>query len=210
MAIQITGQSQGLLTVSQKSGSPASINTGWQNELLMTELLPRYFYLTALGLTFGAQWAAAATAAPSATAVGAFGLFNPPGSGKNLAIIDCTITQTTVTAATTVLQAGWQAIPNQTPTSQTATTVISNLSIGNSSASVAKALTAGTVVGAPTATFRNSFSTYTDLAAGDLLPTIKDVIDGAIIVAPNSTIALVSVANTPSVSLSMTWVELPI
>lgn len=210
MPVQITGQAQGLSSTSQKSGSPAAVNTGWQNELLKSDLFPRFAYMGLSGLIFGATWAAAATAAASATAVGAFGLFNPAGSGKNLVLLDAFASLTTVAAATTVLQAGYQPIPNQTPTSQTSSTVISNLMIGNANASVAKALTAGTVVGAPTATVRSFASFYMDLAAGDAITSVRDQLDGAIIIAPNSTLAIVSVANTPTINLSLTWAELPI
>lgn len=210
MALQITGQSQGVLTTSQKSGAPAAVNTGWHNELLKSDLFPRFAYLSANGLIFGATWAAAATAAASATAVGAFGLFNPANSGKNLVLLDALASLTTVAAATTVLQIGYQPIPNQTPTSQTATTVISNLMIGNGNLSVAKALTAGTIVGAPTATIRSFASFYMDLAAGDQVTSVRDQLDGALIVAPGSSVAIVSVANTPTINLSLTWAELPV
>lgn len=210
MALQITGQPQGIQTQSQKSGTPSAVNTGWQNELLKSDLFPRFAYLALNGLVFGATWAAAATAAASATAVGAFGLFNPSNSGKNLILLDALASQTTVAAATTVLQIGYQPIPNQTPTSQTATTVISNLMIGNGNTSVAKALTAGTVVGAPTATVRSFGSFYTDLAAGDMVTSVRDQLDGAIVIAPGSAIAVVSVANTPTINLSLTWAELPV
>lgn len=209
MAIQITGQSSGFQTVSQK-GTPAAVVTGWQNELQTSDMYPRFTYIGMAGLVFSATWAAAATAAASATATGAFALFNPANSGKNLVILDAIASLTTVAAATTVLQVGYQPIPNQTPTSQTASTVISNLLIGNGNLSVAKALTAGTVVGAPTTTVRSFASFYMDLAAGDAITSVRDQLDGCLIISPGSSIAIVSVANTPTINLSLTWAELPV
>jgi hypothetical protein len=211
MSTQITGQAQGVvLSTSQKAGAPAAVSTGWHNELVKSDLLPRFAYLGLNGLIFGATFASAATAAASATATGAFALFNPSNSGKNLVLLDALASLTTVVAATTVLQIGYQPIPNQTPTAQTATTVISNLLVGSGNLSVAKALTAGTVVGAPTATVRSFASFYMDLAAGDQVTSVRDQLDGALIIAPGSTVAIVSVANTPTINLSLTWAELPI
>jgi hypothetical protein len=210
MALQTSGQVVKGSLPGYSSGSAPVFSQDQFGGILVSELNARYANLGLTGAIFGAQYAAAATAAASATAVGAFGLFNPAGSGKNLVLLDAVVSITTVAAATTVLQAGFQAIPNQTPTTQTATTVITNAFVGSSVTSVAKALTAGTVVGAPTATFRTVGSFYLDLAAGDIVTSIKDQIDGEIIIAPNSTLSLVSIANTPTVSLSLTWAEVAI
>ena len=43
MSLPITGQAQGLFQqISQKSGTPQAFSSGWHNEMLVSELLPRY------------------------------------------------------------------------------------------------------------------------------------------------------------------------
>lgn len=211
MALQVTGQAQGVvLTSSQKSGAPGAISTGWHNEAIVSELMPRFGYAALAGYTFSAEWPSAATAAASATSTGAIALFNPSGSGKNIILLNAAFVLNAVAAATTVLVAGYQAIPNQTPTARTATTAPTCMNVGSGNLSVASALTAGTVAGAPTATPRVGASWYSDLVATGMTTSIVDVIDGAIVIAPNSTLAIVSVAGTPTLIATMTWLELPI
>lgn len=216
MALPVTGQAQGLvLGASQKAGSPAAISTGWHNEFLLTELLPRYSNLVQAGVVFSLNFPAAAFAAPSATATGAFFLFNPPGSGKNLHIIDCNIAITTWTLETTTTQAiSIIPVPNQTPTgtSSTGVTIYNNL-IGSGNKSVASGFVSGTLVGAPVLGLRTVGSFAMATAVGAESFWIKDEIAGAIIVPPGSGIEVQSVSATEADItgiVGLTWAELPI
>jgi hypothetical protein len=212
MAYAFTGQAQGvLLTTSQKSGSPAAVSTGWHNELLKSDLLPRYHYLVSQGVVFGVQYASAATAAASATATGSFGFYNPNGSGVNLVLLDATIVLNSAAAVVTGQAVGMVGVPNQQPTTTTPGNTPVNFLIGSGKTSAAKTYTAGTLVGAPTASSR-VWSFFNDVAsgAGALPGSILDPLDGKVVIAPNSGIDFVSVANTPTIILALTWAELPI
>jgi hypothetical protein len=216
MALPITGQAQGLvLAASQKSGQPASVSTGWHNELLLTELLPRYSNLVQAGVVFEINFPAAAFAAPSATSTGAFFLFNQPNSGKNLHLIDTQVAVTTFTAiATASMAVAIIPVPNQTPTSTSSTGVtIYNALVGASNPTVAKGYVSGTLVGAPVLGQRTiaSFVILTAVGAGALWQ--KDVIDGAVVVAPGSGIEIQSVSGTEADItgiVGLTWAELPV
>lgn len=181
--------------------------TIYGNAPLFNEMLPRFGAVTNQAGVFGVQYASHATAAASATAVGSFGLFNPSGSGKVLVLLQANFVLNSVAATTNVLTAGYQLIPSQTPSSQTAGNTPQCMLIGSAATASAIALTAGTVVSAPTTTPRIGASWYVDLAAGDIQTSIVDNIDGAIIVGQNSTLAIVSIANTPTILLSLVWAE---
>lgn len=201
-----------------KPGSLPNYGTGTNQEVTqdqfgavaVSEFNARYYNLVAQGLVYGVQFASAATAAASATATGAFCLFNPASSGKNLVLLDMTMLLNAFTAATTGLVAGIQLVSNQTPSTITAGNTPSNLLAGSTNGAVAKPYTAGTLVGAPTGVARISGGWYFDLAASALQTSIKDQVDGAIVIAPGSMANIVSVANTPTIIAGLTWAEIPV
>jgi hypothetical protein len=86
MSLQVTGQSQGVLSASQKSGIPAACNTGWHNELLKSDLLPRYSYLVLAGKVYSLSVAAGNPTAYAGAAAGTplLAVYNPLNSGVNL------------------------------------------------------------------------------------------------------------------------------
>lgn len=215
MALQVTGQAQGLIaTTAQKSGAPAAVSVGWSNEQISSELLPRFSNLVQAGVVFSLNYPSAAFAAPSATALGAFALFNPPNSGKNLHILDIQIGITTWTlVTTTAVVIGAIFIPNQAPTSTTNTGAVpaSNL-VGSGTPTVAKPYVTGTVVGAPLLANRvvADFLLATAAGAGDLWSV--DHVDGAIVIAPGSGIQIQGVSGTEADVtgiVGITWAELP-
>jgi hypothetical protein len=214
MALQVTGQAQGIvLTASQKAGAPASVSTGWHNELLKSDLLPRYANLVQAGVVFGVGYAAAALAAPSATASGSFTLYNPIGSGKNLVLMEVTAALTTFTAvATTICAIGAYTFTNQTPTALTPGNTPLNALVGAGGGSVAKTYTAATIVGGNTFPIRQVGNTgiLTPVGfAGDLM---KDEVAGALVVAPGSGFGLAATATAAddTIQVCYTWAELPI
>lgn len=210
MALQITGQAQGILSASQKAGSPASINTGWHNELLKSDLLPRYANLVLNGVVFYActQGAIAVTNL-AATATG-FILSNPAGSGKNLLILEI-LTAQDLAAAAAIDVISVSAVTNilATATVHTTPLTVASSLIGGPSNAVGKADSSATLGATPVlirTLFANSVSAT---ATTSVPPFVKDEVAGAIIVAPGTAIALNS-ATASSFQTSMTWAELPI
>lgn len=212
MSLQITGQAQGLVVpIAQKSGQANAVSTGWNNELLVSELIPRYAALALSGNVFDVTYTAASLAIPSATATGSFALFNPAGSGKNLVLLKVAVGLQTFTAGTTALGIGLQYVPNITPTTTTPGNVPQNALVGSQLGAVAKPFTAGTLVGAPTVLGTIFETFYADLAASSQPSGIQVEVDGAIIVAPGSGICLCSTAApiTNTVTCAYKWAELP-
>lgn len=213
MSTQITGQAQGVvLATAQKSGSPASLSTGWNNELLISELLPRYTSLVQAGVVFGVGFAAAALAAPSATSSGSFTLYNPLGSGKNLILLEITTALTTFTAvATTICAIGAYTFTNQTPTGLTGGNVPLNALVGSGNASIAKTYTAATIVGGNTFPIRQVGNTGVLTAVGFAGDLMKDEVAGALVIAPGSGFGLAATATAAddTVQVAYTWAEIP-
>lgn len=175
----------------------------------VSEIQARYYENTYRGNVFGVTFPVAALAAASATVLGAFALFNPANSGKNIVIHDIEIVLGSLTASTSPLQVAVIAIPNQTPTSVGAGNTPVCTFVGNGANSVAKTYVSGTTVGAPTTAFRFAGAFYLDLAAGDVQSSIKDIVDGEVIVGQGSAIQLVALATVPTntVGVSFTWSE---
>jgi hypothetical protein len=216
MSLQITGQAQGLLlATSQKSGAPSAISTGWHNEALVTELLPRYADLVLTGVVFSLNFPAAAFAAPSSTATGAFFLYNPSGSGKNLVLLDTQVALTAFTAiATQTTAVGIIYVANQAPTSTSSTGItIRNNLIGSSNGSIAAGYVSGTLVGAPTLANRIIADFGVLTAVGFANASQKDEIAGSVIVAPGSGIEVQALNGTEADItgiVGITWAELPV
>src|SRR5271155_5230297 len=197
---------------SKQVGQSLTVGFGETTDLLATELQARYYQNTYRGNKFGVTFPTAAAAVASATALGAFCLFNPATSGKNLVIDDIVAQLITFTAGATVVPLAVAAIPNQTPTSTGAGTTPTCTLIGSSNGSVAKTFVSGTLVAAPTVGFRHLAGWYTDLAAGDMASSVKDEVAGSICIAPGSGIQVVAFGtpSTNTVSVSMTWDEIPV
>jgi hypothetical protein len=188
---------------SKQVGQALTVGFGETSDVMVTELQARYYENTYRGNKFGVTFP---------TALGAFCLFNPASSGKNLVINDIIAQLITFTAGATVVPLAIVAIANQTPTSTGAGTTPTCTLIGSSNGSVAKTFVSGTIVGAPTVAFRHLAGWYTDLAAGDMGSSVKDEVAGAICIAPGSGIQVVAFGtpSTNTVSVSMTWDEIPV
>ncbi len=195
--------------VGKQTGQNLTAGFGEFSDLLVTELQPRYYQNTYRGSVFGVTFASGSAAAASATATGAFSLFNPLSSGKNLVLIDAIVTLVTFSVTTTFFGYGLAGF-TQTPTTVTLGNTPVNQFIGGAATSVAKTYTVGTLVGASTATVRQLAAFYPDLAAGDMVASIKDEIAGVVVVQPGSGIDLVSTttAGTATQILSYTWAEI--
>jgi hypothetical protein len=185
---------------------------GEYQELLVSELMPRYYEQCYRGNVFTVQFAAAALAAASATAVGNFGIYNPAGSGRNLVLLDSTVVLVTFSAGTSGLQVALQSW-NYLPTSQT-TVAVNNGFFGGPLNATAKGipLSAGTLVGQATTAVKLLGGFYLDLAAGDTVGSVTYNFDGKIMVAPGYGFSFISIATVPTqtVSIDLTWMEIPI
>lgn len=216
MSFQVTGQSQGVLSASQKSGAPAAVNTGWHNEFLKSDLLPRYSYLALAGKVFSVGNTAFAALTAPGTAVTGLTLFNPTGSGVNAIILDIEAAFTPLTLATVavtpVLSASAQA---STPTATTPLTATSALA-GAGFTPQCKTYSAATIsaTGNIARIIGNWQSTVltTNGGATAVAAFIKDEVAGALIVPPGSLVYLGGLGTVAdaSVAASMTWAELPI
>jgi hypothetical protein len=216
MALQITGQAQGLIApIAQKSGQANAVSMGWNNELLVTELLPRYANLVLTGSVFAVQYGTNSTYMTAST-VGAFGLFNPVGSGKNLVLLDSTVVIVSMPAANaSTFMLGLVAVP-QFPTSPGAGNLPVNQLVGSQLQAVGKTFTSGTLTSASTAASRLVFSFFQDAAATTSIVTpvsYRDQIDGEVIIAPGNGVALFPNTSGSSATTSIiwtpTWAELP-
>jgi len=212
MALQVSGQvSRGGLPAAA-AGSNPPVSQGQFGEAMVTEINARYYNLVNAGLVFGSVYPAAATIAASSTIMGAFALYNPPGSGKNLVLLDCSVAVSTIAASTTYYAVGLAGNPSlpTTPTAITLGNTPANLNFGSAVASVAKTVVAGTTAGATTTIARLVGSFYYDLVAGDSINSIKDQIDGAIIVGPGGYVSLYSISGTPTIVAGFTWAEITV
>jgi len=211
MALQITGQAQGLIApIAQKSGQANAVSMGWNNELLVTELLPRYANLVLTGSVFSVQYGSSSTFM-TGTSVGAFGLFNPVGSGKNLILLDSTVSITaSPAAAVTPVIIGLVMVP-QFPTATGAGNLPVNQLSGSQLQAVGKTFTSGTLSAATTALSRISFPMYFDLVASSLLPfAYRDQIDGGVVIAPGAGVCLFQTTGAAQAIIwDVTWAELP-
>ena len=157
----------------------------------------------------------AATGVAPGTAIGttaAFSLYNPPGTGVNLAILKATMGYVSGTLGAGVVH--WLANTNVAAAASTGTAITAvNCLLGGGIAAQGKPLTTVTLPVAPTI-MRPFCSLQASLASTAVEPwQIVEEVDGEIIVAPGCTISLHGTAAagaTPLVVFGLTWEELPV
>lgn len=178
----------------------------------VSELNARYGSLTLAGVVFGVQFAQGAAAAASATAAGAFVLYNPVNSGKNLVLLESVVTLATGSVQTTNYDYGIATWTNQNPTAVTPGNTPQCTLVGSGNTAVAKTATVATIVGGSTVPIRQIASFQNGATAAFGSASVKDEIAGAVVVAPGSGIDLVAItaAGTAAQVLSYTWAELPV
>lgn len=213
MSLQITGQAQGLiLTSSQKAGVAGSLSTGWHNDLLVSELIPRYSYAALAKVMFHGSLTASAALVAAGTAAGPLTLFNPANSQMNAILTHVNVglgavptagaNEVTVQLATTV---------NGTLSATTPGGKITNGNLSATSGSV-QLLTAATVSAAVTP-IRN-LGYFGDVATTSVMINgqIEVELAGSIVLAPGSFVTLIGLGTTPanfSVVAGATWLEIP-
>jgi hypothetical protein len=200
-------------TTGKQVGQVPIASAGEFGEVLVSELMARYYEQNYRGNLFGVGYTAAALAAPSATASGSFTLYNPLNSGKNLVLLEITTALTTFTAvATTICAIGVYTFANQTPTALTPGNTPLCALIGSGNASVAKTYTAATIVGGNTFPIRQIANTGILTAVGFAGDLNKDEVAGALILTPGNGFGLAATATAAddTIQVAYTWAEIPV
>ncbi len=218
MPTQITGQAQGLIqTISQKAGQPAAVSTGWHNELVKSDLVPRYAYLNFAGSVFTAAQTAGTVAIALTTGGTTLVLFNPNNSGKNLVLLSACVTleaEVNATQQASVLLGG-----AATGATQTLTTPLAAQSglVGNGVVAAAKPLVSSTFTNTAVALrYLGAFGQSANATAVGT-PTItsfKDEIAGEIVVPPGAFVGVYVLTGGTladvTLASSFSWAELPV
>jgi len=219
MPTPITGQAQGLVQqVSQKSGAPGAVSVGWHNELIKSDLLPRYGYLSLAGVVYTVSNPAAGvlSAAGNVSPIAAAGtpilaLYNPLGSGKNLVVIAATAAVFSATASP--LDVVLNVVDSQTVTATTNLTPV-NTSTLRASGSVALAFSLVALTGLTAMKMYRALTAAAgaaDATAGMNAPG-KDDFAGELIIPPGGVVAVATGAagTAAQILASLTWAELPV
>ena len=226
MAQPITGQAQGIvLASSQKSGQPAAFSAGWHNEMVATELLPRYAYLALSGLVYsisssgGGQTQVAANL--FSTAIATFqpivGLYNPLTNNKNAVILKAWVGNSAYPASATIPGGFFWVVSSGQSITQAGTVPTSNLTLKQTGSSVIglvnQALTGAT---GSLITLRPLAATLQSIAepataVNTSSPVLEEQTEGAIVIPPGGVIGIANgVTGTTSTFIAgMTWAELP-
>lgn len=139
-------------------------------------------------------------------------LWNPPSSGKNLALLKCSVGYVSGTLGAGTIALGF--VPAQVTVPTTGTELTPVCSMVGMPRGVARAFTGSTFTAAPTL-FRPVFAQGAFLAT-TATPTdwATAIIDGEVIVPPGSAIALqgnpCAAGTSPLVMFGMSWEEIPI
>lgn len=208
----IQGKTGNLLTNQQSDGTQLDLPLGIFGSVMVNTQFGKYHELAARGSLYIGATALAGTIIPvnASNLVSTFTLWNPLGSGVNVALISYDAGLITATAVIGSLALVYQASVGSAilaPTSQTALTPVNAL-VGSGRAPAARLLSAGTLTGTPSvlATLGVSFGTTT-ASAGPV--TIHKEFDGTLIIPPGVLITTVSTAaQTAAMQQQFVWAEL--
>lgn len=170
---------------------------------------PDYYEAVAAGSVYSAQTAVAGVAPGTALGTtGAFTLANPAGSGVDLIIIEGTMGYVSGTLGAGVVT--WNVNNDNDAAAVTGTAITEvNMKLGGRDG-VGRALTTSTLPVAPTP-IRPFCSLGASLASTAAVPsTVKDRVDGLIVVPPGTSVTLHATAaagTSPLVVFGMTWME---
>jgi hypothetical protein len=192
---------------------------GKQGDGIVSELKGKFATAAYRGRVFVANNGIAGAVIPvitSTTSQTAISLYNPPGSGINVELIELVVATSITTATGVVGSLGFGVLENigsgtAIPTSQVAATnIIGSPWSGIAPSPTAKALNTATIVAA---TVFISVALQWGLTTGQAGPSNTGVYrpDGAIVVGPGTLIALQgTVAQSSSFVQQITWAEWPV
>lgn len=194
--------------VSNQDGSLAQMRAGRSGALMVADSDPRYYDPVNRGITFAAAGQAAVTLGAGLSATSVWSLYNPAGSGVNLALVEFTFAFSAAPAAAAVVfLTAPGAIAQAAPTALTALTTWQSAKYGTALlSSQARVYTAATLAAAPVVT-RILGSV---VAASSITPpTLGGDIAGAIVIPPGAHVTLQASAAASGFP-SMTWTEIPV
>lgn len=200
----------GITTTSNATGSTPFAPAGNQGDLLVSELHGKHFSANYRGKVFVATAAAVTVPAIAASLVSVFTLWNPPGSGVNMELIETTVVP--VLATTVVDGIGWYFSTAALTAAGTFTTAGTPqpLNVGAGFISAGKFYSAYTHSGTPVLVdLIGGFGATTDAVSS--MP--QKFYDGRLILPPGiaMSIAMTTAAGTGSgLTLSASWQESPV
>lgn len=220
MGMPVTGAAQGIiLAASQKAGQPQALSTGWHNEAIVSELLPRYAYglLAAKLFCISLNSAAAVTAyAGAAAGTPMIAAYNPVGSGVNLIPVYCSVfNAVAASAAGSATFSLWSGVTATAITAApTASATPRNMLTGSASGSVASGYTNAALTGAAALNIALPINTYywaTAASAANVTPPPVEI-PGIMAAPPGGYLALGGSAALTSATWGglLVWMELPI
>lgn len=201
-------------------GQNVPASAGEYGDVLISELMPRYYENVYRGIVFNASNQAAVTAPAALTASSLnFTLYNPLGSGKNLVPLSLDITVLPVTETTAglyeVVLAANVAPSQAAPATVTPLTILSNL-LGSSASPAGKAYSTATLAAVPTIIKALMTIISPTAVAGAALMNNSPSFDlaGAFIITPGNYISVQGINTTettaPGLLCAMSWVEVPV
>lgn len=194
-------------------GSVNPMRAGTFGELLVNDAVGKYFELARAGHIYVASMQAGANLGTALTATAiTFTLFNPPGSGMDIALLECAAVITTEPAvaagAKAVLVYAANEDPEQAlPTATTKLTVRPAM-LGGQRRGRAVAFSAATLPGTPIIVRVHPLSLNNQSAVGGVQLAAVDKVDGAISLSPNSMVTVQGIATQAQGIISMVWAEI--
>jgi hypothetical protein len=183
---------------------------GKAGDLIASELHGKYYTSAYRGRLFSASAAAVTVPVIASGLVSVFALWNPPGSGVNMEIVETTVSQ--VLAATVVDTVGWYYSTVAATAAGTFTTfgTVQSQIVGNTPANAGRFLSAFTHSVTPTLIdIIGEFGATTNATT---LPVTK-LYDGRLILPPGIAMSVAMSTNagtTAGLTVLASWAEFPI
>lgn len=188
------------------AGTDIDLTTDPTKATRTTDAHARFYDAVRQGKVFLAANQAGSAITNLASVATGFILYNPVNSGKNLVLLEITFLQTSTAAA--AANAGVQLAANVNPSlgAPTSTTplTVRNALLGNQSVSVGQAFSAATIGAAPVAIRQLWQPSVSATATTGIPPTIKDLVDGLVLVGPGCCVSLSALAAL-SGATGMMW-----
>ena len=193
-------------------GSRLSLRMGKTGEAIVGQAHARYYEAVLRGRVYSAAMQAGGSMGTALTATAVtLTLYNPVGSGVNLVLLSASVAMTTVPSGagtSNYALAGNVNTLAAVPATNTAATVRNNLLGGV--AGVGIAYTATTLPAVPVILRVIPGGIYWATAAAAAAPmAMRDEVDGALILVPNTAVTIQGIGAASSGIAGMTWEEVP-
>lgn len=204
---------QGLAQIGD--GVTAPLRLGKFREMITGMMAGQYFELARQGRLFMASMQAGASLGTALTATAVtFTLYNPPGSGVYVSLLQCGVTITTeatvaVGAKAVLVYAANVNPAAAVPASVTELVVRPGL-LGGPSSNMARAYSAATLPAIPVVVRTHPTAFNNQTAVGDSPLSQMDHVNGSICLMPNAAVTIQGIATASSGIISMVWGEIPV